>query len=215
MKGINRTLGWALTWAVSCAPVQAAAPRTPEGAMHAVESFCAAEFDGDAIIRADTVMYSRKRAAQERGRDALGRITYITNDVVFIACGYKVLDVSMHGTRATVRVEFCQLASTLGQGEQYRRFVADYQEHEVVAYAAVYRGRKWWIFDPPPPRISREAAIAGYQEYFVNNIPDGFMDNPAVMECQKKLTRKKEQELEFLKTLSPDTPFGSESPLAP
>ena len=176
------------------------------GAREAIENFCRAEFEGDTSIRIEVVKYSqaRRKLERKRGHDNDGLAISYTNDALYVVSAYKVSDVTLMNNRAIASVEFTQLASPEGDGYETRAFINNFKTHDSVQYHLLFVNNKWWICDPPPPRVSRDAIVKGYK-HTLKFISADWFDLPDVTDYQKRITRKQMDELKFLENLSSPT----------
>ena len=193
---------------LSLSPLRAVDPPSAEAAKSVLLRFCQSEFDGPTIngvsdARFDFVKYSTLRAKREKRRDpdSSGLIVYYDGSPLVVVAGFQTKSVWLHGQDALAAVAFTRLASTFGDGQATRRFIKEPKGTEIVSYRLVYESGKWWVYDPPEPRISRDSLLRGYKQ-IIDGRDAGWYDLPDVTEAQKQLARKQAEELKFLEELS-------------
>ena len=196
-------LPW-LVFACLSPALHAGAPQKTGGARIVVEHFCQAEFDGRLDIRLDTVKYSQTRLIKERKRDPdfAGRVIYCDNDPLRVVASFRIEATTSHGAQASVWVSFRQLASTRGDGQEERVMMPDPKAKDLVRYDLRNLRGKWWIINPPIPRVSRDGLIAAYQK-LLSTVPPRWFESPDVTDDQKKVVRKQMETLDFLRSLPP------------
>ncbi len=169
-----------------------------------VETFCQAEFMGNSRIRLDVVKYSKKRYLVEKKRDPdfAGKALYWDNDPLYVVASYKILDIEVAKDKQSARATaaYKRLARTEGDGELKRKLIADSMERDIVILHLIYQGSKWWIFDPPPPRISL-TAIMQYYKSTLETMGSNWLERPEISEAQKQSYRKLQQDLKILEGL--------------
>src|SRR5919109_2582344 len=132
------------------------------------EKFCRAEFTGVEDIRLDIAKYSRKQMLWEKKRDPefKGMAKFWDNDPLFVVASYQITDVSVKKNHAIATIVYNRLARTEGDGVLKRKLIPDRMSHDIVKLHLIYDGSKWWVYDPPTPRVSIEALI----EYYRNTL---------------------------------------------
>lgn len=169
-----------------------------------VEAFCQSEFMGDSRIRLDVVKYSKARDLVERKRDPdfVGKAFYWDNDPLYVVASYKILDVvvSKNKRSAQATVAYKRLARTEGDGVLRRKVIPEFIERDIVALHLIYEDSKWWVFDPPRPRISLEAIIQDYKNT-LEDLGADWLEKPEISEAQKQYYRKRKQDLKILEGL--------------
>jgi len=170
-----------------------------------METFCKAEFDGGGKgmgIRLYVVKYSKKRYAEEKNTDPdfKGKVVYPESSSLYVVSSYRVISVEVKKTSAVVMIEYERLARTEGGRTLNRQLIPDCAEHEVVTYNLVYQNKKWWIFDPPLPRVSPEAMIENFKGT-LQVMGDDWLVRPGLSEVQREGYRKLQNDLKILEGL--------------
>jgi hypothetical protein len=170
-----------------------------------METFCRDEFNsksGGEGIRQDTVRYTKKRHAEEKERDRIfeGKVVYLRSDPLYVVGSYWVKDVVIRRNGALVSVEYYRLARTEGHGDLSRQLIPDCFENEVVTYDLICQNNKWYILDPPLPRISPEAIVKDFRGT-LQVMGDDWLIRPGLSEVQRQGYRKLQNDLEILESL--------------
>lgn len=172
-----------------------------------VEGFCKAEFSGNSQIRLDVVKYNKKRYLAEKERDPnfAGKVLYWDNDPLFVVASYKLLGVKVAKDRksAQATVAYKRLARTEGDGELKRKLIPDSIERDIVIFHLTYEDSRWWIFDPPSPRISLPA-IVQYYKSTLETMGSNWLERPEISDAQKQSYRKLQHDLKILESLKSD-----------
>lgn len=143
-----------------------------------INQYCQYEFDakvqnnGILDIRSDIAVYSKKRAKSEKKEfpDGEGELIYLDEHPLYVVKSYKIERLSISDDEAYALVKYKRLARTRGVGLS-RKLVSDYKESETVRIQMVYKKGKWWIYDPPLPRVS-VAGMKSYYAFLVNDTSD-------------------------------------------
>lgn len=169
-----------------------------------VEGFCQAEFSGNSQIRLDVVKYSKKRYLAEKKRDPdfVGKALYWDNDPLFVVASYKFLGVKVTKGKksAQATVAYKRLARTEGDGELKRKLIPDSIERDIVIFHLIYEDSRWWISDPPPPRISLPA-IVQYYKNTLETMGSNWLERAEISEAQKQSYWKLQLDLKILEGL--------------
>jgi hypothetical protein len=175
---------------------------TEEQVRKIVEAYCQAEFNGIRDIRFELVKYSSKREAMEKKRDQQfrGKLLDWDADPLFVVSSYHIQKVTVEKNRAIAIVDYKRIAKTKGEGVPKRKLIPDYVEHDMVKLQFIHDGIKWWIFDPPLPRISIKAII-NYFEDDVKQYGAQWLERTDISEEQKKTYLYSVNTLKILKEL--------------
>ena len=173
-----------------------------ESAKELAEKFCRAEFMGIEDIRLDIAKYSRKQMLLEKKRDPefRGMAKFWDNDPLFVVASYQITDVSVKGDHAIATIVYKRLARTEGDGVFKRKLIPDSLGHDIMKLALIYDGSKWWVLDPPIPRISLEAIIR-YHESHLTMLGDDWLQRPDISKSQKQSYHKLQENLQILESL--------------
>ena len=166
------------------------------------EKFCRAEFTGVEDIRLDIAKYSRKQMLWEKKRDPefRGMAKFWDNDPLFVVASYQITDVSVKKNHAIATIVYKRLARTEGDGVLRRKLIPDSLGHEIIQLDLIYNGSKWWVLDPPIPRVSLEAIIA-YHKGYLNIMGENWLGRSDISEGQKQYYRKLQENLRILESL--------------
>jgi len=173
-----------------------------DSARELVEKFCRAEFMGVQDIRLDIAKYSRKQRAWEKKRDSefRGMVKYWDNDPLFVVESYQITDVSVKKNYAIATIVYNRLARTEGDGVLKRKLIPDRISHDIVKLHLIYNESRWWVLDPPIPRVSLEAIIEYHKNYY-KIMGDDWLQRTGISESQKQYYRKLQENLGILNRL--------------
>ncbi len=183
--------------AISTAHAQSNSPTTITEVKRVIEEFCQAEFKGTEE-RYDYAKFSREYEAKKRaeGNEFDGHVNVWDWDPLFVVASYKVRDVDIKDNHASAIVVYKRLAQSKGHG----RITPDYVGEDVVKYNLIYDGAKWWLVDPPLPRISKDALVAIYKG-IVDRMGPKWLEAPGRSEAQKQYYRERVETLKILQSL--------------
>jgi len=173
-----------------------------DSAREVVEKFCRAEFMGVQDIRLDIAKYSRKQMLLEKKRDpeSRGMVKFWDNDPLFVVASYQITDVSVKENHAIATIVYKRLARTCGDGVLKRKLIPDRKSHDIVKLHLIYNESRWWVLNPPIPRVSLEAIIEYHKNYH-KIMGDDWLRRPGISESQKQYYRKLQENLEILNSL--------------
>jgi hypothetical protein len=140
-------------------------PKAEKEAKKTVESFIQAEFNGIEDARSTKskfVIFSPARQIQEGKREFKGRVDELQYDPLIVVDSYRIINVKVFDNRGETTVSFTALAKTKGQGED-RKIIPVRHNEDIVRLNLVYENNRWWIIDPPLPRVSLEAMIEKFK----------------------------------------------------
>lgn len=141
-----------------------------------VETYCKIEYDGAwvedrwAIIK----LNPKREKAERKYRDITDTAVFGLEHYPFIVVtSYNIREVSLlNPTRATAKVSYRRVAHSVGNaGSDWRHWhlVADRLDDDLVTLDLVFEKNKWWVLDPPPPRISKDFLLE-YYEYKIKHL---------------------------------------------
>jgi hypothetical protein len=164
----------------------------------AVEQFCRAEFDGHSE-RYDNARLTPGYKARKRqqGYDFDGGVNLWDWNPYVIVTSYEVLSVSVKGKRGTATVAYRRI----GRSDGKEMIVPETPRREVVTLDLTFDGTRWWVVDPPLPRISKEDLIIFYEET-MERFPGDWLERSDITEHQKVYFLRKQEALRVLKTLT-------------
>jgi hypothetical protein len=72
---------------------------------------------------------------------------------LYVVGSYQVRDVKVEQGRGTATVVYKRLARQ-EEASDSPKIIPDYKEVDAVELKLVKRGDRWWVFDPPLPRVT-------------------------------------------------------------
>ena len=81
-----------------------------------------------------------------------------------------------------------------------RRIIPEYVQRDIVQYILTHRNGRWWILDPPLPRVSTDKMIT-YYEAVIDSHGSDYLTRPGLSEAQRQNFRKLQDDLEILRGL--------------
>ena len=160
------------------------------------EKFCESEFLGADNIRLELAKFTPEREAKEKGKDStfVGRVISWDGDPLFVVASYRIISLEIKGSSAIATSEYVRLARTVDEGVIQREIIPDYVVHDKVELYLIHEDGRWWILDPPTPRISIGAIIEFYQRKLGRLGPD-WLSRKDVSDEQKLAYRKLQEDL--------------------
>jgi len=141
-----------------------------QSARQAVESYCKIEFGGGWIEdRWDIIKFGSKRKAEEKIKiNTDANVFEIEYYPFIVITSYDIREVNLlNPTHATAKLSYDRVAYAVrNTGKDWRdwHLVADRLDDDLVTLNLVYEQKKWFVLDPPPPRISKDRLIGYYEE---------------------------------------------------
>ena len=132
-----------------------------------VESYCKIEFDGAWVPdRWSIIKFSPKRKAERKFSEILDSAVFQLEHYPFIVVtSYDIRDVHLFSpVRATALVAYSRVAHSESEPVRGWHLVEDHKENDLVNLDLVFEKNKWYVLDPPLPRISRDWLINYYEE---------------------------------------------------
>ena len=132
----------------------------------AVGLFLQAELDGSGgPVRKNLITFSPHRQAEldRKTEPGVGPFDLDIFDRAFIVKNFSILDCKVGSKSATVTVVYQRTARIENFDTSELRIVAERVDRDVVNLRAVFKKNKWWVLDPPPPRVSKEVLISYYE----------------------------------------------------
>jgi hypothetical protein len=163
----------------------------------AVEQFCRAEFNGhnerydNARI---TSAYKGKKRRQ--GYDFDGGVNLWDWNPYIIVTSYEVLSASARGERGTASVAYRRI----GRSDGKEKIIPETSRREVVTLNLTFDGTRWWVLDPPLPRVSKEELLTFYEKT-MERFPGDWLQRPDITEHQKTYFLRKQEALKVLKEM--------------
>jgi hypothetical protein len=141
---------------------------TPNSVRQAVEAYCKVESDGywmfnglmDMMMRHQVVKYSTKRKEKLKS-DTWNNPFSVNVDVypIRLDYSYKIDDIQVSGPKATAKVIYRYAMLTEDKADKTRRVIDDHNNQDTVTFNLVFEDNHWWVFDPPPPRLSKDGLV--------------------------------------------------------
>ncbi|WMJ08684.1 hypothetical protein [Nitrosomonas sp. sh817] len=165
------------------------------------EKFCYADFEGDPDIRMDIAKYTTSRRKEESRKDPelLGKVIAFEADPIFVVKSFKITNILVEKNTAVVTVIFDRIAKSMGSGLPGRKIITDDLKQDVVKLQFIRDQEKWWILDPPIPRVSVKALHQFYKDR-IDSMADWIFTKRA-SESQKNNYEEMNKTLEILKSL--------------
>ncbi len=132
----------------------------------AVETYCKIEFDGAWVDdRWAVIKFSENRKAERKYRDYTASSVFGLEHYPFIVISsYDIQKVDvLNPTHAIAMVAYSRVAHSASKTEHAWYLVADRKDNDHVTLNLVFERNKWWVLDPPPPRISKDVLIRYYE----------------------------------------------------
>ncbi|MGH7253542.1 MAG: hypothetical protein ACREIE_07040 [Nitrospiraceae bacterium] len=178
-------------------------PMTDQAALQVIEAFCRAEFDEDSDKRFELIKFTSGGRAAELHRAGHGMIPGVRifpeQMPLIVVTSYVVETVTVSQDRARATVIYRTVARK-GEGGIFARIVPSTVQPERVELQLVYADGRWWIFDPPLPRISLETMILVYRQELAQYEAKSQKD-PEHRERVKKPYRIAQENLRLLESL--------------
>jgi hypothetical protein len=136
-----------------------------DGARKFINEFLGAEFSGIPSFRVDNAIYSpeRKLWVKKTYGSMIGEIFQLESNQICVVDSYKIIDIKIINSKAIVDVEFQEFART-GRKGYGRTPLIKTEKRTLVTYSLEYKKGRWWINDPPIPRVSRKAVVEHNEE---------------------------------------------------
>ncbi len=147
-----------------------------------INAFLEAEFSGDQSFRVDNAVYSakRKKVIEKKYSPMIGEIFYWESETLCVVDNYEVTNTKKVDSKAIVDVTFQEFACTGGKG--YGRVpLIKKNKKSLVRYSLEYKEGRWWMYDPPIPRVSRRALI-DYNDEIISQMRDFVMEKGSKMQ---------------------------------
>ena len=132
-------------------------------AQSTVEAYCQNEFSGnDPETRERLIKFSPKLTSQHRKEELDWTNIYVDSLEQVVVSSYKIRSINFSGNHATAIVIFRRLAHK--KMTNTVDYVIEQPHDETVTLNLIFDKDKWWVLDPPAPRISKEVLINYYEE---------------------------------------------------
>lgn len=163
-----------------------------------VEEYCEAEYNGvqDIRLKVAKVAPADRRSSPEKG-GGQGKVINFSNDPFIVVDSYQIKSVSVTEGHAEAVVVYRRLANC--DVTEKRKYVVDRNGRDTVTLSLDYDGSRWWIMDPPLPRVSKWALIE-YSERIISSM-SGIVKAGKASEGQKRYYAGYKDIVAFLKSL--------------
>jgi hypothetical protein len=167
-----------------------------------VEAYCDAEYNGVQDIRVKVAKASPKSAPSDRGASqgkggGPGKVINFSTDPFIVVDSYQIKSVTVTEGHADAVVMYKRLANC--DVTEKRRFAVDRNSRDTVALSLDFDGTRWWIMDPPLPRISKWALIE-FSERIISSM-NGIVKAGKASDGQKRYYASYKDIVAFLKGL--------------
>ena len=146
-------------------------------------AFLEAEFIGNQSFRVDNAMYSakRKKVIKEKYSPMIGEIFYWESETLCVVDNYEVTNIKTVDSKAIVDVTFQEFGCSEGYSDIP---LIRTNKKSFVKYSLEYKKGRWWVYDPPIPRVSRKALIE-YNDDHIRLVKDFVVEKGT--EVQKRI----------------------------
>lgn len=181
-------------------------------ARQVVERFCHAELIADDIkLREQLVLLSRQHKAElQKQKGPISAIVLDWGaDPLYVVSSCHVVKVVTSDPSGTATVTYKRLARQYATGELLPtggrvagfppKIIPDYKETDTVQLKLVRRRDRWWVLDPPLPRVAKDTLIKNYENSTMC-VDRSWLAQAT--EYQKKMCREQEENLRILRSLS-------------
>jgi hypothetical protein len=167
-----------------------------------VQEYCEAEYNGVQDIRLKVVKAPGKKGGPDRdastgGGEGTGRFVDFSNDPFIVVDSYQIKSVTLAEGHAEATVVYKRLANC--DVTEKRKYVVDRNSRDTIKLSLDYDGARWWIVDPPLPRVSKWAIIE-FSERIISSM-NGLVQSGKASDGQKKYYASYKDIVAFLKGL--------------
>jgi len=157
---------------ILCCHTWGIASEHDNGASEFLKEFIKAEYIGNQSFRVDNTMYSPERKLMIKGMygPLRGEIFYWESAMLCVVDDYKITSINLIKSKATIDVTFNEFGCTGSKGYGDVPIIKT-NKISVVRYYLKYKRSRWWLCDPPVPRVSRNALIT-YNDEIIKRMND-------------------------------------------
>ncbi len=132
-----------------------------DGARKFMIEFLEMEYIGNPFFRVDNVMYSQERKSwvDKKYSDTNAELNRWDGDQLCVVDSYEIKEIKIINQRAIIEVVFKEFAHTDGKKGYGDSPLIRTEKNNKETYHLRYKNERWWIYDPPIPRVSRKALI--------------------------------------------------------
>ena len=132
-----------------------------------VEAYCQNEFSGnDPDTRERLIKFSPKLVSQHKKEELDWTNIYVDSLEQVVVSSYKIGSINIFGGHATAIVVFKRLAHK--KVTNTVSYIVEQPHDETVTLNLIFFKDRWWVLDPPPPRISKDVLIEYYEATIKN-----------------------------------------------
>lgn len=154
----NKTIILVSLFMLSCSSLNLANESHTE-AKDFLQQFLHAEFVGDNTFRVENTIYpSNSENFLKDPNKKVDMIYQFQTDPLCIVDHYKIDNIKIIKSKAFAYVSFLKFACTGLKGYGETPLVPN-QTKEIEKYKLIYKANRWWIYDPPLPKVSRKTLI--------------------------------------------------------
>jgi hypothetical protein len=152
-----------------------------------VEEYCEAEYNGVQDIRLKVAKITPQKTSPDKAPSpeagqGPGKAINYSNDPFIVVDSYQIKTVTVTGGRAEATVVYKRLANC--DVTEKRKYVVDRNSRDAVTLSLDSDGTRWWIVDPPLPRVSKWALIE-YSERIISSM-NGLVKTGKASDGQKR-----------------------------
>lgn len=132
-----------------------------DGARKFMTEFLEMEYIGNPSFRVDNAMYSQERKSwvDKKYSDTNAEIHSWDGDQICVVDSYEIKEIKIINQRAIIGVVFKEFAHTDGKKGYGDSPLIKTEKKYKEKYYLEYKNERWWIYNPPIPRVSRKALI--------------------------------------------------------
>ena len=169
-----------------------------------IESYCKIEFDGAWVPdRWAIIKFSSKRKAERKFSEIMDSAVFQLEHYPFIVVtSYDIRDVHLlNPVRATALVAYSRVAHSERKPIRGWHLATDHKDNDLVNLNLVFEKNKWYVLDPPPPRISKQMLVEYYEAKIKRLQDNGWLTQPSLSTNQKATFDNDIENLRILKSL--------------
>ncbi len=167
-----------------------------------IEEYCESEFNGVQDLRIKVAKFTPKRTpgdkdASVENAESIRKVINFYSDPLIVVDSYQIRKANVLDNRAEATVVYKRLAHSAGIDG--RKYAIDKSSQDAITLTLEYDGSRWWIMNPPLPRVSKWALIE-FSERMISSMDD-LIKTGRVSEGQKKYYINNKNIVIFLRSL--------------
>ncbi len=164
---------------------QIARAQNVSDATRAIDAFCREECEGKQE-RYDNCKFSRSyiNKKDKEGYQFGGKVNLWDFDPYIIVESYEIVGVRANGNKASAVVRYKKIGYSTGKGN----IVAEKNDRDVVEYNMIFKGSRWWVWNPPLPRIFKKDLLE-FLRADAKIVAPNWLERPDITEFQKQAYR--------------------------